>query len=109
MNTVFEGSFLTEHICETDTSMSFSKIDDISQYINADVSASKKRLYVVPTLSADYFLLFSTATAIVTFAGSPLSHLSLLAREHNVPVFLAENNEFSSIPESGECTLRVKE
>lgn len=83
--------------------LSFKRIDDPS--VLPGRISTEKTVYVVPSLSADFFLLFPTARAIVTTAGSPLSHLAILAREHNIPVFLAQNVDLNSLDSEGRCTL----
>lgn len=55
---------------------------------------------VTKTLDADYYLLFNHIDLIITERGSILSHLSIIAMEHAVPIFLAEDI-MSKITEKG--------
>lgn len=62
---------------------------------------------VVKSLHPDYYLLFGSVKLIITETGSALSHLAILAREHNIPVFLAE--KAAKIPTKGTVSIRGNE
>ena len=76
------------------TSLKYKKINEID-----DIKCS---CIVVKTLNPDYYLLFSKLKLIITETGSPLSHLAILAREHNIPIFLAETK---NIPDEGTLSI----
>lgn len=109
MSTVFTGSFLTENKYSGEDAK-FVKVTEASQAIKLGPSgeSAEKAVYVVPSLNADFFLLFPSAHAIVSMVGSPLSHLAILAREHGIPVFLAKDVDFESIADEGQCTLQTQ-
>jgi len=76
--------------------------------INGIEDFDKCSCIVVKTLNPDFYLLFSSIKLIVTEAGSALSHLAIVAREHNIPVFLAENIT-ERIPKEGTLSINNNE
>lgn len=66
------------------------------------------RVIIVPTLKAEYFVLFSSIKLIVTAKGSELAHLAILGREHGMPIFLVDNITVE-VPESGMLSLEGEE
>lgn len=59
---------------------------------------------VLDSLHPDYSILIGKIKAIITEKGSQLSHLSILAREHNISVYLAEGIK-SKIPKKGRFII----
>ena len=59
----------------------------------------------VKTLDPDYYLLFNSIKLIITEYGSALSHLAIVGRENNIPIFLAENI-ISKIPKKGVFSIK---
>jgi len=84
-----------------------SEISDMKYKVLENIQELEKgcRCIIVKALNPDYYLLFNNIKAIITENGSPLSHLAIAAREHNIPVFLAENI-ISNIPKKGEISIR---
>jgi pyruvate,water dikinase len=67
-----------------------------------------RRFIVVRSLSPDYFLLFSSIDAIISENGSALSHLAILAREHNIPIMIVPGIT-SKIHRKGNISIRGEE
>jgi len=74
------------------------------QVIQDPLSYSHSPCIVVPHLSPDYDLLFGSLKLIITQTGSPLSHLAIVAREFNIPVFRSKNI-ISKINQTGLLSL----
>ena len=60
---------------------------------------------IVKGLNPDYYLLFGSLQLIITEEGGVLSHLAIVAREHNVPIIVAENI-LSQIPKRGVLSIK---
>jgi len=58
----------------------------------------------IKSLHPDYYLLFGSVNLIITEKGSPLSHLAIVGREHNMPIFLAKDL-IKKIPEKGTLSI----
>jgi phosphoenolpyruvate-protein kinase (PTS system EI component) len=67
---------------------------------------TKKFFYVVPSLSSDFLTLFPSCRALLTCTGSQLSHLAILAREQQVPIFLIQDSKFETLSGTGTFTLK---
>lgn len=59
---------------------------------------------IVNTLNPDYYLLFSNIKLIICENGSTLSHLAIVGRENNIPIYLADNL-IKQIPQTGNLSL----
>jgi len=59
---------------------------------------------LVKTLHPDYYLLFNNIKAIVTENGSKLSHLAILAREWQMPIYLSEE-PLDNLPLEGNILI----
>ncbi|MEE9525354.1 MAG: PEP-utilizing enzyme [Candidatus Woesearchaeota archaeon] len=59
----------------------------------------------VKTLDPDYYMLFNSIRLIITEHGSSLSHLAIVGREYNIPIFLVENI-ISKIPKKGILSIK---
>lgn len=87
-------SFLVPGVFES-KKYRFQRLKKVLEY-NAKV---KPQVIVVDVLDPELFLLFSQIKLIVTSQGSPLSHMSILAREYQIPVIRCD---FSvEIPNNG--------
>jgi phosphohistidine swiveling domain-containing protein len=62
---------------------------------------------IVKTLDPDYYLLFGSVKLIISEKGSSLSHLAIVGREHNMPIFLIEEI-ISKIPKEGVLSIKDK-
>jgi phosphohistidine swiveling domain-containing protein len=59
---------------------------------------------IVKTLSPDYALLLDSIDLIICETGSVLSHLAIIAREHNKPIILIQDI-IEKIPKSGDLSI----
>jgi len=92
----FQGQFLSKSDIDFDD-IKYKVIEDIE-----DLGDS--RCIIVKTLSPDYALLLDSIDIIICEIGSALSHLAILAREHNKIVILIEDI-ISNIPKSGILSI----
>jgi len=76
------------------------------QYISSILSykqMGKTTALIVDYLDPEYFLFFSHIKIILTRNGSPLSHLSILAREYGLPIIRC--NFSKKIPTYGKIEI----
>ena len=89
----FQGTFLVEGSAPNSPSK-YKVIRSVSDY------APEYRCIIVPNLNIDYYLLFGSIDFIVTENGGMLSHLTIVGREHGIPIFRTEDI-ISNIPSEG--------
>lgn len=77
------------------------------QVLNEVMSFNKSSpCIVVNSLKSDFALLLGSVQCIITQSGSPLSHLAIVAREYNIPVFLLKKRILNNIPHNGILSLK---
>lgn len=79
---IASGAFLVPPKKDNLKKLKYQVIKKVSDYKKGT------KVIVVSHLDPDLYLLFGSIKLIVTEKGSVLSHLSILAREHELPVFL---------------------
>ena len=62
------------------------------------------QVVIVPRLNSDYFILFGSIRLIICRNGSALSHLAILGREYDIPIFIPEKIPHK-IPKSGKLSI----
>ena len=75
----------------------YGVIGSVSDYKNSSC-------IIVKTLNPDYYLLFGSVKLVITESGSALSHLSIVAREQGIPVFLLDK-PLREIKKNGKLSI----
>ena len=80
------------------TNFKYQIINQVNEF------SSENDCIILKGLNPDFFLLFGHLKLIITEKGSPLSHLAILAREHKLPILLAEDIN-DKIPHQGKLVI----
>lgn len=100
----FVGSWLT-HAGEYVSDESYQLVRSIQAW-QPSTDDMKRNYYVIPSLSSDFLSLLPSCRALLTCSGSQLSHLAILAREQQIPIFLIQNKEYNDLDDTGTFTLK---
>ncbi|MFW6230588.1 MAG: PEP-utilizing enzyme [Nanoarchaeota archaeon] len=98
-----EGKFLVDNRTKKDAAYPYRKLNTVMDY-------DGESAILVDFLDPDFAMVMKRIDLIITKKGSPLSHLSILAREYKKSIFLtdADISEDGTITFAGDTKAEIK-